>query len=122
MRLIIGFSTLGALLLFSGIVSADLIQDCLTRCSNEKASDDMNCPAPEQGKGQGRAQCLQSNKDIYDNCIRSCSPNAPVAEPPAPAKPSNPAKPSTTGNPSTPGNTPPPAANQHTDAASPKDN
>ncbi len=58
---------------------ADLTQDCIKGCSDQKASDDANCQGPNQGADQGRALCLKNNQDIYNNCMENCSPSSPPA-------------------------------------------
>jgi hypothetical protein len=79
------FSVSGVLLMSPGVHSADLTQDCLTSCANQKTADDANCPSPAEGIGQGRALCLKNDQDIYDNCRKNCLPNSP---PPAASSPS----------------------------------
>lgn len=83
----------GVLLISQGVRSVDLMQDCLTRCANEKASDDTNCPAPVEGVNQGRAQCLKNNQDIYNNCHNNCLPNSPPATNTPSATPGTPSVP-----------------------------
>jgi len=84
-RSILVLSVSGLLLMSPGVPSADLTQDCLTSCDNQKAADDANCPSPAEGAGQGRTQCLKNGQDIYDNCRKNCLPNLP---PPAATTPS----------------------------------
>ena len=76
-RSIFILSVFGVLLLSPGVHSADLTQDCLTRCADEKTADDMNCPAPAESIDQGRVQCLKNNQDIYNNCHNNCLPISP---------------------------------------------
>lgn len=62
-----------------GIVYADLAQDCIKICTDQKAGDDANCQGSGQGADQGRAQCLKSNQDIYNDCMKNCTPGSPPA-------------------------------------------
>ncbi len=69
------------------VAFADVIQDCIKKCGDQKASDDSNCQGPGQGADQGRALCLKNNQEIYDDCLHNCSPNVPPATAPKDTEP-----------------------------------
>ncbi len=77
----------GLLSLAPGLCFADLTQDCIKTCSDQKTSDDKNCQPSVQGADQGSAECLKNNQDIYNDCMKNCSPGSP----PAAATPAQPA-------------------------------
>jgi hypothetical protein len=89
--------------LVPGVIFADLTQDCMKSCSDQKASDDMNCQGPAQSVDQGHAECQKNNQDIYNGCIQNCSPS----EPPAASPPLTTNHPGATPQASTPQNTTP---------------
>jgi len=73
------FLASGLLSLVPGVCFADLAQDCIKACTDQKASDDKNCQPSDQGADQGRTQCLKGNQDIYNDCVKNCSPSSPPA-------------------------------------------
>ncbi len=72
----------GLLYLAPGVCFADLTQDCIKACTDQKASDDKNCQPSAQGADQGSAECLKNNQDIYNDCLKNCSPSSPSAATP----------------------------------------
>jgi hypothetical protein len=79
-RSVFVFLASAILFLVPSVSFADLIQDCMKSCSDQKSSDDKNCQGLGQGIDQGRAECLKNNLDIYNGCTQNCSPGAPSAE------------------------------------------
>ncbi len=73
------FLAFAILLLAPGVSLADITQDCMKSCSDQKTSDDMNCQGPAQSADQGRVDCLKNNQDIYNGCIQNCSPSSSPA-------------------------------------------
>ncbi len=73
------FLATGLMTLVPGAVFADVTQDCIKSCSDQKASDDKNCQPSGQGADQGGAECLKNNQDIFNDCMKNWSPGSPPA-------------------------------------------
>ncbi len=73
--------------LFTASVSfaqSEAYDDCKTSCTADRSTRDADCPSPYDSSsgGQDRDQCLQSSRDSYDSCIKSCPPPPPVESSP----------------------------------------
>jgi hypothetical protein len=83
MRSILILAILGALFLPHGASYAETNDECRTRCSAEKASNDENCSHAEETFDKTRAQCLQENQVTFNNCINGCPQTEPTDTPEA---------------------------------------
>jgi hypothetical protein len=82
MRSIIMFFVLVTLLLLPGVSFADANAECLSNCTNDKATRDSNCPPQSDNIADyDRAHCLRDSQDEYNNCVKNCPPPEPIEAP-----------------------------------------
>jgi len=71
MRSILILALFGSLLLLPGVNFAETNAECQSRCTDEKAAKETNCP-PGEDTDQERTQCLQEAQDTYNSCLNGC--------------------------------------------------
>lgn len=73
MRTVLILAVFGMLFLQPRVSSAQAYLECVTGCTNEKASSDAACAKSDD---EARAQCRQDNQDAMKSCIDGCQQDA----------------------------------------------